>query len=696
MKLKELALRLLGITSFTKQEGKDVITQEQETALGKFLDPDQIKSLKDELAKEVSSSQTVTQLQAELTQAQADLRTEKQSNQANAQKIIDLNATIERLTNQIDALMNSPEDDKPKQSSSFMVFNPKSTHLFGANTVAIMAIDDKRVWNARAQHALALKAGDFSIPEPNKNATFDYDQLADDFDKYIKLVRSNLGTLPMPADQTSSLFNTITGISDKATGFNLLLDELSQAAQDDFVSKGNFTFSPETQPVYDVEFNYIFRDLKKLERNWIGMITNSTAPSDPVKLSFVAFILNECLKKLVVERDQRRMCGIRVEPVQGVPGKSINGSNGLFTMVREAVSNSLKIKSFPFGPTNSSNIVAHIKNGTALIPALWRNMVTCYVPTGTLRIYNDQLNAMYGAGRPNRDDIDYVDGYKEVKIIELPYSESMGRIFWTMSSNINWLENQPNEMLNFRLVTKTKTVEVISSWKEGALFNFIGKKENNVDDLNARGYDQQIVWATDSDFSDEFFLELTKDSATPNEGLTHYNLVGAKNTNDVTLTNIGVSVGVELTIKNLYDTGEGKIKLNNSGNFSLLPSPWDPQPGEIIRLIKRSDGKFIEIERITELSKYIQLAADATTINASTGTMFLTGTNTQATAIASISNTVPGIIYEIRGNGGSSNATTIASNNTNFVLTAAFTATQNAYIKLVKTSTGKLAEIERG
>jgi hypothetical protein len=251
-------------------------------------------------------------------------------------------------------------------------------------------------------------------------------------------------------------------------------------------------------------------------------------------------------------------------------------------------------------------------------------------------------------------------------------------------------------MMNFRLVIKTKTVEVISSWKEGMLFNFIGKQESTIDDLNARGYDKQIVWATDTDYSEDFFMELTPNSATPTEGLIHHNLVGAKNTNDTTLTNLSAPVGVEITLRNLYDTGEGKIKITNSNVFSLLPTSWDPEPGDIIRLMKRSDGKFVEIERVSQLSTYIQLAADATTINASLGTQFLTGTNTQATAIASISNTIPGVIYEIRGNGGSSNASTIAANNANFVLTANWTASQNAYIKLTKTSTNKLAEIERG
>ena len=137
------------------------------------------------------------------------------------------------------------------------------------------------------------------------------------------------------------------------------------------------------------------------------------------------------------------------------------------------------------------------------------------------------------------------------------------------------------------------------------------------------------------------------------------------------------------------------VQIAASGKFSLLASAWDPAVGDWIKLMKRSDGKFIEVARNTAAtSDALAFTADDTTPSVDGATVFVTDVNTEATAITALDDAVVGVIYTIHG-AGSTYASTIA-NSGNFVLTAAMTLSEGHFIKLVKAEDGKFYEVARG
>lgn len=132
---------------------------------------------------------------------------------------------------------------------------------------------------------------------------------------------------------------------------------------------------------------------------------------------------------------------------------------------------------------------------------------------------------------------------------------------------------------------------------------------------------------------------------------------------------------------------------SEADKFSLLTADWKPSRGEVIRLMKRADGKFIEIERLTAAASAFMFPADAVTPSLADAEVFSTAENTKATAITGFTDASEGVVYTIHGNG-DANASTIA-NGGNFVLTAGMTLSTGSSISLVKAADGKFYEVER-
>lgn len=638
----------------------------------------------------------------EAAEASQQIQAKKEANDA----IKALQAEVEKLASvnaqqaaQIDQLADQPVADHkaivvPAGAAGAAVelkHNANSTHLFDANQLDFMAIGENRPWNLNAHKALLEQQGQVvTIPR----AEIDYSQLADDFNKYWKLIRNDIRTLPYIKSQFDGLIEMMSGISDKAVGFNLFLDELSQAYQKDFVTKGGFKFEPETQEVKDVEVSYEFTDLKELERNWIGVITGAAATSSPIKLSFVAYLAQHMVEKMIMERDDRTSNGRYKVPVQGTAGKAINAADGIYEVLNDKIAE-LKVRVTPLGLITESNYFQKVRELVESVPQKYRRRLSMvlWLPEGGILKYNESRKAYWNSTTPNTTPIDHVENYKNIMLKELPYSNGRMRMFLTLPKNMTRLENRPNEAITgMRMKEEIKSIKLNSVWKEGFMFHLAGRKAANEAELAVRDLEQQAIWCNEIDFDPEYYLTMEKGDATPSVE-EHTSIMSDENASLVTITNIDdAPVGKEIRVKAGFNNS---IQINATGNFSLLTSNWVPKQGDVIILKKRSDNKFIELERIdASVANAVQLAADATTADADNGEFFITSANTGATAITNITNATPGVVYKIQG-GSATNATTIA-NAGNFVLTAAITLNVGVWIELQKSATdGKFYEIRR-
>ncbi len=78
--------------------------------------------------------------------------------------------------------------------------------------------------------------------------------------------------------------------------------------------------------------------------------------------------------------------------------------------------------------------------------------------------------------------------------------------------------------------------------------------------------------------------------------------------------------------------------MRKAENFDLISATWQPGKGDVIKLMKRADGKFIEIGRENASSDALQFAPDETDPSLLDGEVFVTGENTKATAITNFTN----------------------------------------------------------
>lgn len=684
---------LLCIEAFAKnEEGKKILADEQKAQVKETYGEEMFAKIEAGLAEDADETETndatvinsqnyigsisaltekliaLEKEKSELAANKSALETEKT---ANATKIANLTNLIGQLSAKDE---NDPEKRKGNETQTLDAMNDK--FLFGVEK-PFMAIDSKHPYNQRAYAAIAAANGQMVVLP--KASSMDYTSLAADLGDYYRIkkqerIQSFLIELP----SLESIFPLQSGFQDKAVLVNLFLEgEFSQADNStstfDNVVKGGFKFEPEELQMYSVMFSHTFSGLKELEKQWIGYLNKEGSSS--MKWSFIEFILVEAGKKLHNERENRRINGKRINPVLNTPGTANGASTGARHYINAQIS-ALKMKAFEnLGEWNDSNIVDILKGGTALIPAAWRDTgkIKCYIATEGVTAYDAKIRQLNGMNTDYTGKIRTVLDYDNVEIIGVPNWGPSKRIIWTLEGNLNLYEDVPGEMYDFQLEQKDWSLKVWSQWKEGFCANIVGKKMATAADF-PEDYSSQLIWCNNADLGVGTYIPMAKDDTTPSVA-DHKSLVSVGNTSTVTITDIDdANVGDEIHLK-AGSTTNG-IALAASGKFSLLTAAWNPVKGEEIWLKKRSDGKFIELKRISASTSAVAFSANDTTPSVSGADTFITDANTTATAITTFDDAVTAKVYTIYG-AGSTNASTIA-NSGNFVLTAAMTLSAGA------------------
>ena len=691
-KLKSMGFSDQFLTGFTNALAKD-FKEEAEPQAEPEPEGVQLATLRGLL------SQTATQL----AQAQQDLANLQATNATDKAALVQKTKEIANLQEKVKTLSEAAENDPGKGAQ----------HQAGAPAQAFNLDDDQQLagiagemysmesaYNQRARAALLARRG-IMLTAPAASST-DYSRLQNDLGAFYRIPwQERLQSLLFNLPTIESIFPLESGYQDLATLVNVWLGEFSQAdntASDfDNVVKGGYEFDNETLRMYSVMFAHKFTNLKELERTWIGSL--NLEGSQPIKWSFIEYLLSETAKKLHNEREQRRVNGVRKDPDLNQAGKALEAADGLYEFIRKKVDGFVdvnngntvyQIKPFVLGALSVANIGEKIYQATSQIPAEIRDsgQLRLYMPSHMIVWYHKYNEAHYGTNQDYKADIMYVKEYPSVLIKAVPNADNHHRLIWTLEGNIKTFEHQPGEMTRFSIEQQDWTLKVWANWKESIWARAVGYKYTDKSKMDGT---RQLIWVNEYDRPDTFFVQAEPDK-NPDATL-HTSIVTAKNTSILAITDINnAQEGKIITLKcGSVDKG---VTIAKSGKFSIISAAWSPAEGDWIKLMKRSDGKFIEISRGSASSDAYQFAADDTTPSVAGATVFVTGTNTQATAITALDDAVVGELYTIYGNG-STNASTIA-NSGNFVLTAAMTLSEGHFIKLVKAEDNKFYEVARG
>ncbi len=720
MKFKTFAasiLAILGLKEWQKEDGKDTLTDEQTAALKNYGFSDSfLGAFKESLANGFAGEEEPADAQgntrqavlqgllsdttARLSAAQELIGQLNQTHEADTAAIEKKNQEIASLKQRVQILTAAAEEDPGRgaqHQAGGVGFNLSDEQQLGGLAGDMFALD--RAYNQRAKAALLARQG-IMVAQPVASS-IDYTRLKDDLGAFYRVpwqdrLQSFLRELP----SLESVFPLESGYQDLATLANIWLGEFSQAdnTSSDFddVVKGGYTFDDETLRMFDVMFAHKFKNLKELEKTWIGSLNREG--SQVIKWSFIEFILAETAKKLHNERELRRINGVRKNPVVGEPGSAMGAADGLYEFIRKKVDghtdiNSAQtvyqIKPFVLGDITPANIGEKIYQGTGMIPAVLRDsgQLVLYMPSKMVVWYHKYNETVYGQNMDYKADIMYVKEYPSVRIVSIPNADEHERLIWTLDGNIRLYEHVPGEMVRFNIEQQDWTLKVWANWKESVWAVAVGYKYT---DRAEMGYDRQLIFCNELDRPATLFIEGEKDK-NPDVS-THQSVKTVANTSLLTITDVtGAIVGVPFTIQ-CGSTAYG-VQIVKEEKFSLISADWEPSVGDTITMMKRADGKFIELERSTAAANVIAFAADDTTPSVQGGTEFVTGTNTKATAITNLDDAEAGVVYTIYGSG-STYASTIA-NSGNFVLTAAMTLSEGHSIQLVKGTGNKFFEVSR-
>lgn len=715
-------LAILGIQAFHEEEGRKVLTAQEKQKLAtagfpaKFADdfeaalnePETSASNNEADRRVAALTAVLGQTTAQLTAVNQELADLKAKSNTDAAQIAAKEATIKDLNAKVATLSELAEPDNAANASTGaatgQTFDIANEQQLGGMPGVMFALD--RPYNQRARAAIAAARG-MSVMVAEASSV-DYSTLQEDLGAFYRLPwRDRIQSFLIKLPTIETIFPLESGHQDLSTLLNIWLGEFSQAdntigSNFDNVTKGNYEFGTETLRMFSVMFAHKFQNLAQLEKSWIGSLNREG--SDPIKWSFIEYILTETAKKLHNEREMRRVNGVRKNPNPNQPGRAMEAADGFYEFIRKKVDGHIdntpdggttgkvvyQIKPFALPRITPANIGEVLYLGTSMIPDHIRSTgnVVCYIPAPLVPWYHKYNEAKYGLNQDYKANIMHVKEYPNVRLVPVPNADNHHRIVWTLDGNVKCYEQKAGEMLDFRIEQQDWSLKVWANWKESVWAESVGYKYTNPAEMDGS---RQLIWCNDYDRPDDFFIECQPD-ANPSTVL-HNSVVTGYNKQVKEIDDIeGAIVGEVVNIKCGPD-GDHGVTIKKDGKFDLISEEWTPKTGDVISLMKRADGKFIEIVRTTAAASAYMFPNDATAPSVADATVFVTGENTKATAITNLADAITGTVYTIHGNG-SENASTIA-NGGNFALTGPMTLKYGAMIQLVKVDGGKFYEVNR-
>lgn len=699
-KLKNMGFNETFLTGFCEALSNDFPDDKPEGSTGKET------GISEESASNAVIQGLLADITAKLATAQEEIVALTKEKGELSTEVAAKRTEITGLNEKIKTLSNMGEQDKGA-GAQHAAINPEAKDVvlnwddekqLGGLTGEMFGLD--RAYNQRLRAEMLYRKG-FAIQVPTASS-IDYSRLKEDLGAFYRIPwQERLQSFLMLLPSIETIFPLESGYQDLAVLTNIWLGEFSQAdnTESDFdnVTKGNYEFDNETLRMFSVMFAHKFKNLKALEKSWIGSYNKEG--SQVIKWSFIEYILAETAKKLHNEREQRRINGVRKEPDLNKPGRAMGAADGIYEFLNKKVVGHIdinngklvyQVKPFELGTLSPENIGEKVYQATSMIPAVLRDSGTLalYMPSHMIVWYHKYNELHYAQNQDYKANIMYVKEYPSVKLIAVPNADNHHRIFWTLEGNIHTFEDQPGEMTKFNIEQQDWTLKVWSNWKESVWAYAVGFKYTKKEDMD---FTRQMIFCNEYDRPASYFIESDKD-AQPSAKY-HSSIVTVANTNLLAITDIeDAEVGQVITLK-CGNVNKG-VKIEKSANFSLISEAWNPRKGDMIRLMKREDGKFVEIGRETGATDALQFADDETTPSLQGGSVFVTGENTKDTAITNFIDAIAGKTYTVYGSG-KDYASTIATNG-NFILTEAITLSTGKFIKLVKADDGKFYEIARG
>lgn len=597
-------------------------------------------------------------------------------------KVAKLERTVAALNKQVQKLANTPEEDLPVGIVPAGMKNSK-THLFASNKP--FDAFENRPWNKRAA-GLQPSATDYT--------PVDISKVNEDLGAYYRENKLGLVSFLRAKNRLPAFWNTVSNIQDEVAYGKAFTGEVTQARKKKWLPKGNFEFQPEIAKVYPIQIDTEIagHELQAMETSWMNHLSMvSSAGSQPYKMSFVAYLAGEILKKAAEEDQYGHIRGVHIPTGDSATtaGLAIHKQRGLLKLIKEAQVRRV-YKPYDLGVPTEANIFDYVQNFVDTVPEYWRDLpgMVLYMSTYWAKAYLKRRETLYGQVQTYAGDSFTVDRHENITIQPLPFMNESKFMFLTTNDNISLLENIPSEKSLLTMEKSKRDIAIFGDYKIGIhvwAFGYEWPADVEMTD------EKQIFFSNDIDILPDLFVDVPANATTLNAQY-HTSLKTGANTQPTAITTISnVATGEYVYIKG--NKGANPSTIANAGHFDLAGA-ITLNENTMIKLYKRGNNDFVEIKRWNlTLSNVTFLAANATTADAALGKHFVTVANSGATAFTNITNAVEGDVYILEG-GSATNSTTIAATGNFSRIKEAMTLALGHWIK-VKFNGEKFVELER-
>lgn len=485
---------------------------------------------------------------------------------------------------------NLTDDDKDDFQKSFKAFAnqviSRSRELESNNMLGLLNFDK-------------LVAGESVI---------DYSDLFEKAGEYIvrrsDLIIAYLRSLPTP----DHVFPMRSNIQNKEVAPGANFGELSQGYRKGEIYKGNVNFTAEIYSVTDVMFKFLFEDLIKLEKQYIGYLNKEG--SNVIKWSFIEWIMVHFGEILHNERNMRRVVGVHVPDQDVVANPAMFAADGALRAI-ERVEEELKVYPNPdFRVYDETTIVEYYESFwdfyTQIIPSMVGYKL--YANLKHRPWYIRQFRKIYGKDTDfngvTAESINDVDA-NIVWIPNMPMNNY--KTFIVKPGNVENHEDKPNEMMGFYFERVWEFVRVMSRWKEGAGLQMAGIQYKTLDELIESEYYNQWIFTN-------FPATELEDGATSIDARKNYLFLTGKNAAATAITDI-VKSKIDTVYKIVCGDIDNATTIAKSGKFAKITEAWNPKAvGDYIKVYAeledytyihegetvkatRPTGNFLELER---------------------------------------------------------------------------------------------------
>lgn len=434
------------------------------------------------------------------------------------------------------------------------------------------------------------------------NGTIDYSELFNTAGEYIvrrsDLILAYLRSLP----SVSHIFPVVSHVQNKELAPSANFGELSQGYRKGRIFKGNVSFAAEIYSVVDVMFKFLFEDLIKLEKQYIGYLNREG--SAIIKWSFIEWVMVHFGEILISEQNRRRIVGCRV-PQQAVESNpAMLAADGVLRAI-ERVEEENKVLPFEdYGVYDQDSILD-------LVEGMWDKVTQILPTTDGYKIYVNAKHKQWYL-RAHRakygQDNDFAGSAAtpvtdcSVNIVWVPNMPmNCYKVWITRPGNIETYEDLPGEMMRFEFLTEFEGVAVKSRWKEGAGLLQAGVKYATKAELEASEYEHQYIFTNYpvSDLALAETVSFKENSLFAISGTTTVTTVSGASTERVYKL-VAKAKGDTIAKSGAFEKIQDAFSAGAAGDYIKVYAELEDQDvvvdGETVK-VSRPTGKFLELER---------------------------------------------------------------------------------------------------